>query len=290
MLLQYCRLKEAHIFLPNGSEIVDDKRMHWIENGTELMVRATGERDSQNKSPTHGTKKDSLKGGKNESAIFPELLDNRGEQCTTIAGEDLESMSSILESSERQSSSTEQSGTCESTKNNESTEGKSSCCQRLVSAPSTAEIEEGDIFTEEKQIELGHAGNVESRQCPCIVHILADKSDLEGDAVTQLHATVSSFPSICLAVGMPDLHPGPRFPIGAAFAAKGQVLPFLVGNDVGCGMTLFPTSLKNKESSKQAEKWSKSLESMEGPWEGDTGEWLSKYGVEATQFDRYRFP
>ncbi|CAD7702642.1 unnamed protein product [Ostreobium quekettii] len=119
-----------------------------------------------------------------------------------------------------------------------------------------------------------------------VVHILANKSDLEAEAVQQLHRAAYHFPSIRMAIGMPDLHPGPSFPIGATFAVKGQVMPFLVGNDVGCGMTLFRTSLKNKDSAKQAEKWSKLLEPMEGPWEGDTEGWLSRYGIARTNFDR----
>ncbi|XNM53276.1 RtcB family protein [Escherichia coli] len=37
-------------------------------------------------------------------------------------------------------------------------------------------------------------------------------------------------------VGMPDLHPGRGYPIGAAFFSVGRFYPALVGNDIGCAM------------------------------------------------------
>lgn len=78
---------------------------------------------------------------------------------------------------------------------------------------------------------------------------------------------------------MPDLHPGGRFPIGAAFAADGELFPFLVGSDVGCGMSLFQTGLRDK-GSKRAKKWSEQLQSMEGPWSGNASTFLADHGKE----------
>lgn len=117
------------------------------------------------------------------------------------------------------------------------------------------------------------------------VTILARKSCLESEAIEQLRRTLVDFPSMRVAAGMPDLHPGPRFPIGAAFAAEGEVMPFLVGSDVGCGMTLFPTSLKDR-GPKKAQKWVSMLESMDGPWSGNVCPVLEEGKVQVTPFDR----
>jgi release factor H-coupled RctB family protein len=58
---------------------------------------------------------------------------------------------------------------------------------------------------------------------------------MEGDALEQL-SRVAQLPRCIQAVGMPDLHPGPGIPIGAAFAFQGVIRPFLVGGDAGCGV------------------------------------------------------
>jgi len=57
---------------------------------------------------------------------------------------------------------------------------------------------------------------------------------MEGDALLQLN-TVASNEDCERAVGMPDLHPGPGIPIGAAFAFRSTIHPRLVGSDAGCG-------------------------------------------------------
>jgi release factor H-coupled RctB family protein len=61
---------------------------------------------------------------------------------------------------------------------------------------------------------------------------------LEAEAVDQL-GRVAALPGCVRAVGMPDLHPGPGIPIGAAFAFDGVVRPHLVGGDAGCGARLW---------------------------------------------------
>jgi release factor H-coupled RctB family protein len=61
---------------------------------------------------------------------------------------------------------------------------------------------------------------------------------LEAEAVEQL-GRVAALPGCVRAVGMPDLHPGPGIPIGAAFAFDGVVRPGLVGGDAGCGARLW---------------------------------------------------
>lgn len=76
------------------------------------------------------------------------------------------------------------------------------------------------------------------------VSLIASKNTwIEGLAIQQLKKT-SELPSMNLVAGMPDLHPGRGYPIGAAFHALDRVYPALVGNDIGCGMALWQTSTK----------------------------------------------
>lgn len=69
-------------------------------------------------------------------------------------------------------------------------------------------------------------------------HVIAGEDVwLEAEAVDQLRR-VAALPGCVRAVGMPDLHPGPGVPIGAAFAFADHVRPALVGSDAGCGARL----------------------------------------------------
>ena len=64
------------------------------------------------------------------------------------------------------------------------------------------------------------------------------KTWLEGPAVEQFNR-VMSFPGILQGAAFPDLHPGRGVPVGAAFLSRERIYPALIGNDIGCGMTLF---------------------------------------------------
>ncbi len=58
-------------------------------------------------------------------------------------------------------------------------------------------------------------------------------------------------------------NPGKGYPIGAAFFSKNKVYPALVGNDIGCGMGLWQTSLKTNKVN--LDKLSKKLADVETP-------------------------
>ncbi len=74
------------------------------------------------------------------------------------------------------------------------------------------------------------------------VHLIASKDTwIEGLALQQLIKT-SELVSMHSVAGMPDLHPGRGYPIGAAFFSTERVYPALVGNDIGCGMSFWQTS------------------------------------------------
>src|SRR3954464_14501071 len=46
---------------------------------------------------------------------------------------------------------------------------------------------------------------------------------------------------------MADGHQGYGVPIGAVLALRGAISPYAVGNDIGCGMAIVPTSLTTAE-------------------------------------------
>lgn len=76
------------------------------------------------------------------------------------------------------------------------------------------------------------------------VSLIASKDTwIEGLAIQQLIKT-SELEGMQRVVGMPDLHPGRGYPIGAAFFTTNRIYPALVGNDIGCGMSFWQTSVK----------------------------------------------
>jgi len=75
------------------------------------------------------------------------------------------------------------------------------------------------------------------------VRVIASPSSwIEGEALRQLDM-VSALPGMVSCVGMPDLHPGKGWPVGAAFLSRDIFYPHLVGNDIGCGMGLWATDV-----------------------------------------------
>jgi release factor H-coupled RctB family protein len=112
--------------------------------------------------------------------------------------------------------------------------------------------------------------------------IASEKTWIEGDAELQLQRT-AELPGMELAVGLPDLHPGKGAPIGAVFGTRGIFYPYLVGNDVGCGMGLWQTGLKARKT--KLDRWVRRLDGLDDAWEGEPARWLADRGVLASQFD-----
>ena len=65
---------------------------------------------------------------------------------------------------------------------------------------------------------------------------------MESEATRQL-AAVATLEGCVHAAGMPDLHPGRGYPIGAVVATRELVYPQLVGGDAGCGARLVVTTV-----------------------------------------------
>ena len=76
-----------------------------------------------------------------------------------------------------------------------------------------------------------------------VSYIATESTWIESKAIQQLQTT-ANLPDMVSVVGMPDLHPGRGYPIGAAFFSAKRFYPALVGNDIGCGMSLFQTDIK----------------------------------------------
>ncbi|GIM93917.1 RNA ligase RtcB family protein [Paractinoplanes toevensis] len=86
------------------------------------------------------------------------------------------------------------------------------------------------------------------------VRIFASPSSwIESDAVDQCHQ-VAALDGMLHVAGMPDLHPGKGAPIGAAMHST-VLYPFLVGSDIGCGIAVFPISLKRPVPEKLAARF-----------------------------------
>jgi len=75
------------------------------------------------------------------------------------------------------------------------------------------------------------------------VTIIASEGLWLEDAALQQATTTSQLPGMQRVVGLPDLHPGRGYPVGAAFFSTGRCYPALVGNDIGCGMALWQTDV-----------------------------------------------
>lgn len=119
------------------------------------------------------------------------------------------------------------------------------------------------------------------------VNLIASKDTwIEGLALEQLIKT-SQLSDIHQVAGMPDLHPGRGYPIGAAFFTIDKIYPALVGNDIGCGMTLWQTSAK--VSKVNLDKLAKKFTSIEQPldvsWASLITKGKSDKSIETDSFD-----
>ncbi len=100
-------------------------------------------------------------------------------------------------------------------------------------------------------------------QNACHVQVFANSRVWMEDAAIQQLQTTAKLPGIRAAIGLPDLHPGRGYPVGAAFFSVGRFYPALVGGDIGCGMSLLATGLRTHKTS--AQRLAKALGNLEGP-------------------------
>lgn len=74
------------------------------------------------------------------------------------------------------------------------------------------------------------------------LYIASKNTWIEGLAIQQLQTT-AELPNMVKVVGMPDLHPGKGYPIGAAYLSRETIYPALIGSDIGCGMGFWQTDI-----------------------------------------------
>ncbi len=104
--------------------------------------------------------------------------------------------------------------------------------------------------------------HVSDRAC-----VVASDTTWMEDAALQQLLTTSQLEGMQRVAGMPDLHPGRGYPVGAAFFSTGRFYPALVGNDIGCGMALWQTDLR--ASSVKLDKLEKRVGNIDGPFTDD---------------------
>ena len=122
-----------------------------------------------------------------------------------------------------------------------------------------------------------HMGNYQN---PHHIHIIADSETwIEGNAVAQLETT-AKLPHMLRVAGMPDLHAGRGYPVGAAFFSEHHFYPALIGNDIGCGMAFWQTDLSAAKL--KPAKLAKQLGNIDTPLSQDEQE--SLLGEPASDF------
>ena len=115
-----------------------------------------------------------------------------------------------------------------------------------------------------------------------ITLFITPRTWIEGESLRQL-GRVASFSGMKKVVGFPDLHPGKGIPVGAAMLTEGEFYPYLIGPDIGCGISLFGTELKCAKA--KPEKWFKKLEGLDEPWNGDAAAWLTERSAQPVFLD-----
>ena len=117
------------------------------------------------------------------------------------------------------------------------------------------------------------------------VLIIANESYVEPTAITQLNA-VSKLQGVLSTIGMPDLHPGTTFPVGATVITHGSTIrPALIGGDIGCGMALYVTGVSAQKAKAKPSWIANKIRDIEGAWGGELDctvtDWLHDAGVKS---------
>ena len=92
--------------------------------------------------------------------------------------------------------------------------------------------------------------------------IASEKTWIETEAIRQLHQ-VAALQSVSRVVGLPDLHPGIRYPVGMACFSSDRIYPALIGSDIGCGMAFWKLTLKASRGN--VGRLDKKLGDLDGP-------------------------
>jgi len=114
-----------------------------------------------------------------------------------------------------------------------------------------------------------------------IDNFYSEKSWIEGSSVEQLKQ-VSALQDVLGIKAFPDIHPGKYGPVGCAILSK-RIYPHLIGNDIGCGMSLFTLELPSRKL--RIDKAAVKLSSLEEVYEGNAQERLWSINIDANLHD-----
>lgn len=95
------------------------------------------------------------------------------------------------------------------------------------------------------------------------VHVVAVHSYIQDNAINQLES-LKKLEGATHVFGMPDLHVGGGVPIGSVTITNGVIHPALIGDDIGCGMSLFKTNQLDNISQKTVKRLSDLLNLEDG--------------------------
>jgi release factor H-coupled RctB family protein len=81
------------------------------------------------------------------------------------------------------------------------------------------------------------------------VRMIASADNIVDFQVYEQLNHLAQQPEVDKVVAMPDIHPGKEGPVGVAVLTAGKRLPYLIGNDSGCGMAFWQTDIHTSELS-----------------------------------------
>ncbi|WP_092753011.1 RNA ligase RtcB family protein [Rhizobium aethiopicum] len=111
---------------------------------------------------------------------------------------------------------------------------------------------------------------------PAVInHFFSSSAWIEGAALDQLDE-MSRLPGVLEIAAFPDLHPGKYGATGVALLSS-RLHPLLVGNDIGCGMSLFVLDLPLRKL--RIDKAAERFRRIETQAIGDAGELLAEAGL-----------
>lgn len=121
------------------------------------------------------------------------------------------------------------------------------------------------------------AGAAPAKGAAPIHRFYSDRAWIEGAAEDQLNL-VAGMAGVAAVAAFPDLHPGKYGPVGSAILAD-RIYPQLIGNDIGCGMSLYALDLPARKL--RLDKAAARLRQLQGRWDGDAAGRLAAEGLPA---------
>ncbi len=120
----------------------------------------------------------------------------------------------------------------------------------------------------------------DARKHPSLTNFYGNSAWIEGRAQCQIE-DVLNIGGVSRVAAFPDLHPGRYGPVGVAVESS-RLHPLLVGNDIGCGMSVFELDLQARKI--RADKAADRLRLLEGAWDGEAGNRLAEIGLDPSTF------